>query len=240
MLGQGLTIGVLGVALFTVAVVSGQTVSSLLLDHRGLARMPATPATPRRIVGAALAVAAVLVAVSDRLRVDSPLLVLLIPIAAGLLVGWQQAVNGQVRTVAGSALTATFGNFVVGTALLGIALVVHLAISGWPCRRGSPQLAGEWPAEWWLYVGGAVGCVFIAAQAVIVRTTGVLRDGAVPARRAAGGLGAARPVPAGAGSRHPSGHDPRNRAAVRRRPGRGVARPAARRELRGSSADPSP
>jgi transporter family-2 protein len=176
-LGQGLTIGVLGVALFTVAVVSGQTVSSLLLDHRGLARMPATPATPRRIVGAALAVAAVLVAVSDRLRVDSPLVALLIPIAAGLLVGWQQAVNGQVRTLAGSALTATFGNFLVGSVLLGIALLMHLAIAGSPMLVAGSPLPGAdhaWPTEWWLYVGGAVGCVFIAAQAVIVRTTGVL------------------------------------------------------------------
>ena len=178
-LGQGLTIGLLGVALFTVAVVSGQTVSSLLLDHRGLARMPATPATPRRIVGAALAVAAVLVAVSDRLRADSPFLVLLIPIAAGLLVGWQQAVNGQVRTVAQSALTATFGNFLVGTAVLGVALLVHLAIAGSPSLAGNPSPASDhgWPAEWWLYAGGAVGCVFIAAQAVIVRSTGVLLMG---------------------------------------------------------------
>ena len=31
------------------------------------------------------------------------------PLVAGLLVGWQQAVNGQVRQVAGSAFTATFG-----------------------------------------------------------------------------------------------------------------------------------
>jgi len=181
-LSQGLTIGLLGVALFTVAVVSGQTVSSLLLDHRGLARMPSTPATPRRIVGAALAVAAVVVAVSDRLQADSPFLALLIPIVAGLLVGWQQAVNGQVRTIAQSAFTATFGNFLVGAVVLGIALLVHLAIAGSPTLE--PALAGSdgtvahgWPEEWWLYVGGAVGCVFIAAQAVIVRITGVLLMG---------------------------------------------------------------
>jgi len=179
-LGQGLTIGLLGVALFTVAVVSGQTVSSLLLDHRGLARMPSTPATPRRIVGAALAVAAVLVAVSDRLRADSPFLALLIPIAAGLLVGWQQAVNGQVRTVAQSALTATFGNFLVGTLVLGVALLVHVGIAGWPtfgADASGDVIAHGWPTEWWLYIGGAVGCVFIAAQAVIVRSTGVLLMG---------------------------------------------------------------
>lgn len=164
-LGQGLTVGALGVALFTIAVVCGQTVSSLLIDHRGLARMPATPATPRRILGAALAVVAVGIAVSDRLRPDAPYLALIIPLVAGLLVGWQQAVNGQVRQVAGSAFTATFGNFLVGTVVLGIALLVHFAVTGW-----TADLSGEW----WLYIGGLLGCVFIAAQAIIVRLTGVL------------------------------------------------------------------
>jgi bacterial/archaeal transporter family-2 protein len=167
-LGQGLTVGALGVALFTIAVVCGQTVISLLIDHRGLARMPATPATPRRILGAVLAVVAVGIAVSDRLRPDAPYLALIIPLVAGLLVGWQQAVNGQVRQVARSAFTATFGNFLVGTVVLGIALLIHVAVAGW---------AVDPVGEWWLYVGGLVGCVFIAAQAVIVRTTGVLLMG---------------------------------------------------------------
>ena len=170
-LGQGLTVGLLGVALFTVGVVSGQTVSSLLLDHRGLAMMPSTPATPRRIAGAVLAVVAVGIALSDRIRPDIPIWALIIPLVAGLLVGWQQAVNGQVRTIAQSAFTATFGNFLVGTTVLGVALLIHLAVSGWP------PLLESLPANGWLYAGGAIGCVFIAAQAVIVRTTGVLLMG---------------------------------------------------------------
>lgn len=167
-LGQGLTVGLLGVALFTVAVVCGQTISSLVLDHRGLALMARTPATPRRIVGAALAVVAVGIAVSDRLRPDAPWAALVIPLIAGALVGWQASVNGQVRHVSGSALTATFGNFLVGTAVLGIALLVHLGIAGWHV---------EFPPQWWLYTGGVIGCVFIAAQSIIVRTTGVLLMG---------------------------------------------------------------
>lgn len=164
-LGQGLTVGVLGVALYTIAVACGQTVSSLLLDHRGLALMPATPATPRRILGAVLAIIAVGVAVSDRLRPDAPAVALLIPLAAGLLVGWQQAVNGQVRQVSQSAFTATFGNFLVGTVVLGVVLLIRIAVAGW-----NPSF----PAEWWLYLGGLIGCAFIAAQAVIVRLIGVL------------------------------------------------------------------
>jgi len=164
-LGQGLTVGLLGVAMYTIAVVCGQTVSSLVLDHRGLASMAPTPATPRRILGAGLAVVAVGIAVSDRLRPDIPLWALLIPLVAGALVGFQQAVNGQVRQVAQSAFAATFGNFLVGTAVLGVALAAHVALSGWE---------PTFPGEWWLYLGGVNGCVFIAAQTVIVRTTGVL------------------------------------------------------------------
>ncbi len=167
-LGQGLTVGMLGVAMYTIAVLCGQTVSSLVLDHRGLALMPATPATPQRIVGAVLAVVAVGIALSDRIRPDIPVWALVIPLVAGLLVGWQQAVNGQVREVSGSAFTATFGNFLVGAVVLGIALLVHIAVAGW-----NPTF----PGEWWLYLGGLNGCLFIAAQAVIVRTTGVLLMG---------------------------------------------------------------
>lgn len=167
-LGQGLTVGLLGVAMFTIAVVCGQTLSSLVLDHRGLARMPATPATPQRVVGAALAVVAVGIAVSDRVRPDIPIWALVVPLVAGVLVGWQAAVNGQVRQVAGSAVSATFGNFLVGTTVLGIALAIHVALAGW-----NPTF----PGEWWLYLGGVNGCVFIAAQTVIVRFTGVLLMG---------------------------------------------------------------
>lgn len=167
-LGQGLTVGLLGVAMYTIAVVCGQTISSLVLDHRGLARMSATPATPRRVLGAGLAVVAVGIAVSDRLRPDVPVWALVIPLVAGVLVGFQQAVNGQVRQVAGSALAATFGNFLVGTAVLAVALAVHVAVAG---------LSPTFPSEWWLYLGGLNGCLFIAAQTVIVRTTGVLLMG---------------------------------------------------------------
>lgn len=167
-LGQGLTVGMLGVAMYTIAVVCGQTLSSLLLDHRGLALMSATRATPQRVVGTLLAIVAVGIAMSDRIRPDIPVWALVVPLAAGLLVGWQQAVNGQVRHISGSAFTATFGNFLVGTVVLGIALLAHVAITGW-----NPVF----PTDWWLYVGGFVGCVFIAAQAVIVRTTGVLLMG---------------------------------------------------------------
>ena len=164
-LSQSLVVGLVGVALFSVGVVAGQTVSSLLIDRRGLGTMSAKPVTWQRLVGAILAVLAVVLAASTELRGDLPFWVLLIPFVAGLGGGWQAAVNGQVRAVAGSVFTATFGNFLVGATVLLIAAVIHTAIVGWPAH---------FPATPWLYVGGLVGIVFIAAQAVIVRFTGVL------------------------------------------------------------------
>ena len=167
-LTQSLVVGLVGVALFTVGVVAGQTASSLLVDHRGLGTMGAQPVTRQRLIGAVVAVGAVVLAASSELRGDLPFWVLLAPFVAGASVGWQAAVNGQVRAIAGSAFTATLGNFVVGTAVLLVAAVIHTAIVGWPAH---------FPAEPWLYIGGAIGCVFIGTQALIVRFTGVLLMG---------------------------------------------------------------
>ena len=167
-LTQSLVVGLVGVALFTVGVVAGQTASSLLVDHRGLGTMGAQPVTRQRLIGAVVAVGAVVLAASSELRGDLPFWVLLAPFVAGAGVGWQAAVNGQVRAIAGSAFTATLGNFVVGTAVLLVAAVIHTAIVGWPAH---------FPAEPWLYIGGAIGCVFIGTQALIVRFTGVLLMG---------------------------------------------------------------
>ena len=164
-LSQGLTAAVLGVALFTVAIVAGQTVSGLVLDRIGLGSGGRRPLTPARVTGASLALIAVTWAVSAQLTHSVPLWMLLLPLLAGLGIGWQQAVNGQVRVVASSALSATFINFVVGTTVLVVATVVHSSFAGWPSSL---------PSEWWLYLGGAIGCVFIAGSSLLVRITGVL------------------------------------------------------------------
>jgi transporter family-2 protein len=164
-LSQGLTASALGVALFTVATVCGQTLSGLLLDRRGLGTMAPKPLTVPRVAGSMLALVAVVWAVSAQLQSDIPVWMIVMPFLAGLGIGWQQAVNGQVRGIAGSALTATFVNFVVGTTVLLVAFGVHTAVAGLPSAL---------PAEPWLYVGGLIGVVFIAGAAVAVRITGVL------------------------------------------------------------------
>lgn len=163
---QGLTIGALGVAVFTVAVVAGQSGSSLLVDRAGIGPTGRQPVTPNRLIGAVLTVLAVLLAVGDRLGDPDALVLALLPLAAGVGIAWQQAVNGRVRAASGSAMTATLVNFTVGTAALLVTFAVDLAVRGRP--------AGAFPDEPWLYLGGPLGIVFIALAAALVRFTGVL------------------------------------------------------------------
>jgi len=167
-LSQGLTAAALGVALFTVALVGGQSIGSLLIDRIGVGTMAPKPFTAQRVVGALLAICAVGWAVSDRLHGDVPWWMLVLPLLAGIGTGWQQAVNGQVREYSGSVLTASFVSFLGGTVALAVAAGVHIAIVGAP----EPL-----PANPWLYVGGLLGVVFIAGSAALVRTTGVLLFG---------------------------------------------------------------
>lgn len=162
---QGLSSGVVGVAVFTVAIVAGQTIGGIVFDLIGLGPGGRRPLTVTRVIGAALALAAIGWAVSGQLAHEVPLWLMLFPFLAGIAVGWQQAVNGRVKIEADSALTATVLNFAVGTAALVVVMLVHAAIAGWP---------ESLPEEPWLYAGGAIGCIFIAGQAALVRMVGVL------------------------------------------------------------------
>lgn len=163
-LSQSFTAALLGVALFSVGVVCGQTISGLAMDRFGIGPGGRRPLTAPRVTGAVLALVAVGWAVSGQLQADVPLWLIWMPLLAGAGQAWQQAVNGTVRVVSHSVLAATFVNFVTGGAALAVVLAAHVAVSGWPAGL---------PAEPWLYLGGVVGCVFIAASALVVRITGV-------------------------------------------------------------------
>ncbi len=163
---QGLTVTALGVAIFTVAVVAGQTSAGLAVDRAGLGPSGPQPFTGTRAAGAALTILAVLVAVSDRLGSPATLVLAVLPLIAGASSAWQQAVNGRVRHAAQSAMVATLVNFVVGTTALAISFGVDVAV------RGAPS--GRLPTAPWYYLGGTLGAIFIAVAAAVVRHTGVL------------------------------------------------------------------
>jgi len=167
-LSQGLTAALLGIAIFTVAIVLGQTLSGLVIDRRGIGTTAPRAITVTRLVGSALMLVAVVFVVSSRLQGGFPWWALLMPFAAGLGSGWQQAVNGQVRVASGSPIAATFINFVVGTSLLLVAALVHAAGAGWPTQLpGNPVL----------YLGGIIGVIFIAVGTIVTPVIGVLLVG---------------------------------------------------------------
>ncbi|WP_028281551.1 DMT family transporter [Arthrobacter sp. H5] len=169
---QSLTIGLLGVALFTVAAVMGQTLSGLLVDRAGIGPGGRRRVTPMRLIGVVLTVASVVWAVSPRLggtgQVAELLLPLMLPVLAGIMMSYQQAMNGTAAVHYGTPITATLVNFIAGTSLLLAAWLVKIAVAG----VGEPL-----PAEWWYYVGGPMGCVFIGVGALLVRSLGVLLTG---------------------------------------------------------------
>lgn len=162
---QGLTVATIGVALFTVGFVAGQTTGGLVLDRVGFGPAGVVPVTVRRVVGAVLAIAGVVVCLSGDALGGVPLWMLIVPAVAGAGVAWQQGTNGRLRVRMESPLTATLVNFIGGTVVLVIAAVIHVGVVGAP--RAIPTAP-------WLYVGGAVGVVYIFLSAVVVRRTGVL------------------------------------------------------------------
>ncbi|TSE00770.1 DMT family transporter [Skermania sp. ID1734] len=162
---QGITVSTIGVAEFTVAVVGGQILSSLLVDRAGIGPAGAEPLTVTRVVGAALGLGAVVLTSAGQLALDSGDLVLaLLPALAGMGLAWQQAVNGRVATAGGPAV-ASWVNFSAGTIMLVCVFAIAGAVRGWPRQL---------PTQAWLYVGGVLGLVFIAIAAVVVRWIGVL------------------------------------------------------------------
>ncbi len=172
---QSFTVGILGVALFTVATVTGQTVSGLLVDRLGIGPAGKKSVTGIRIIGCILTIAAVAWAVSPRFSSGGSgggaaglLLPLLLPVAAGFLMSFQQAMNGTATLHYGTPIAATLVNFVAGCIVLREAYEEKLAV---------PGPANPLPGEWWYYLGGPMGCVFIGLGALLVRSLGVLVTG---------------------------------------------------------------
>ncbi|WP_336990998.1 DMT family transporter [Leucobacter sp. VD1] len=164
-LTQGLVASVIGLALFTVGIVAGQVLGGLLMDRIGIGPGGRVDPSLPRVVGTGLAVVAVAVSVAGGLGGSGSPWLVVVPLIAGVGMAWQSAVNGLVRAAAQSAIAATFVNFLVGTAVLVVAAAVSLAVQGWPA---------SWPSEPWFYAGGAIGMIFIAVAAMLVRLTGVL------------------------------------------------------------------
>ena len=165
---QSTVVPMIGVAIFTVAVVAGQSANSLVVDRIGLGPAGRQPITIGRIVAAVLAVLAVTLAAADRFTTGSiALAAVAMAVIAGLGLAVQQALNGRISIAAASPLAATFYNFVFGTAILASAFGL-----AWALTDTDPGTI--WGGPWWAYTGGLVGVFLIGVAAWSVPIIGVL------------------------------------------------------------------
>lgn len=165
-LTQGLVAGITGIALFSLGVVTGQTISALLIDGKGLLGLVKRKLTGNRLAGSAVAIAGLVLASSP--TVTGFELAVLVPVVAGVGIGLQDAINSQVGRESGSASVATFFNFLAGTLFL---LLVFLFSPG---QAGAVDLSSINPV---LFLGGLVGVGFILIRVVVLPVIGSLATG---------------------------------------------------------------
>ncbi|MFM2023864.1 MAG: hypothetical protein RIR89_1256 [Actinomycetota bacterium] len=162
---QGVVAGLIGIALFSIGVVAGSALSALLLDGNGLLGLTKRKIGLSRLAGTALAFLGLVVASDIANYSFTPLI--LLPFAAGIGIGFQQAMNGLFGTLAQSAVIPTFFNFIAGTIFIALALLVVEGFS----------VPASWPTNPLLYLGGVVGVIFIFMQVVVLPKIGALSMG---------------------------------------------------------------
>jgi transporter family-2 protein len=164
--GQSITVPKLGVAIFTIATVGGQTVASLIVDKIGLSPAGKKRITVPRVFSAILVLFAVTVAVfPDLSHATFSVIAVAVTIFVGVVMSFQQALNGRVNVVARRPLATAFLNFLMGTLVLAIALTINL---------GNGGTIGHLPTNPWIYLGGPVGVIFISISAFAVKRMGIL------------------------------------------------------------------
>lgn len=167
---MGVVSPAVGVAVFSIAIVAGQTASSILVDRWGLGPAGRKAITGQRIVSALVAIAAVVLSVSDRF-VDNTLSTLawvgaFIALLGGFAISFQAAANGRLAQVSGQPAIGAGTNFLVGSVALGVIAVATQ-------RTDATSLAGAEPS-WWLYGGAFFGLLIVLNTAWAVRYLGLL------------------------------------------------------------------
>lgn len=157
--------GTLGVALLTVALVSGQTCGSLLIDRTGIGPGGRRPLTRARLMGAVIAVAAVGLTVAEGAH-HLAIGLLIVAVVAGTSVAMIQAFTGH--------LTKAFDDPAVASAVM-FAAAACSTFAAWIVVNGGDVPNGlSAPIEAWLG-GGLLGVAITIAVGLIVTKLGSLR-----------------------------------------------------------------
>ena len=165
---QAFSTALIGVALFSVAMVAGQTMTSLAVDRWGIGPAGRVGVTPRRIGAAALAIAAVVLAASGNLTGGQMVLAgVAVGVLGGIAASMQQALSGRTTIASRQPFATAWLSFALGT----LGLAVGALVAG---AAGRADFSGIPSGPWWMYIGGALGVVFITTAAWAVPRFGVL------------------------------------------------------------------
>ena len=165
---QSQIVPLIGVAIFSVASIAGQTAMSLIVDRIGLTGGGKKLISPRRVLAAFLTVLAVLVSVWDRIDAKNlSMFAVIVGVIGGAIVGVQRALNGQINEHSQQSFTTSLLNFMTGTAFLLVLIIAGMLLGG---NELSPLPSGPW----WVYTGGIIGVIYIAFTSTIVQHLGVL------------------------------------------------------------------
>ena len=163
---QAVAVPQVGVAIFTICYIGGQTTASLLVDKFGFSTNGKQHITWPRVLSAAVTILAVTVAVyPDFGRADFRVVTILLAFAVGVAVSLQLAINSRVNLATGRPLITTWLSFMVGLFFLAVVLVINL-LQG--------ESVGPLPHNIWVYLGGPAGVIFIAVASKVVKSMGVL------------------------------------------------------------------
>lgn len=160
-------------ALYSTALnLTAQVMTTMIIDHFGFFGVDMYPASPWRLGGAVLVVAAALLAVTagranPHLDQPSPSPAwYLVGLGIGVCFGLQVVINGQLASELGSAIHAALVSFAVGT----IALFVLVAVTRSSLRIRVPS--GQRKNPWWMWTGGLLGALYVAGVAFLAPIIG--------------------------------------------------------------------
>jgi bacterial/archaeal transporter family-2 protein len=81
----------------------------------------------------------------------------------GVVFAVQTGINSQLRAFLASPLQAVFVSFIVGTAVVALALVA---------KREPPPLAKWASMPWWMWLGGLCGLFIVSTNIIVVPRLG--------------------------------------------------------------------
>jgi len=165
---QSHIVPLIGVAIFSVASIAGQTATSLVVDRIGLTGGGKKLISIRRVLAAFLTVIAVLVSVWDRIDANNlSIFAVITGCVAGAIVAVQRALNGEINEHSHQSFATSLLNFSTGALFLVVVMIFAVALG---FTDLSPLPAGPW----WIYTGGVIGVIYIAFTSTIVQHLGVL------------------------------------------------------------------